>query len=145
MKLFFKNLIMLTTLFLSSGLFIAYEIHFCWKTSQKFWNKQLPFSCLLLVMFVGFVWFIICYSFGKPYADSLVLQVIQIISRARLALYWRAMHFYSVILFRRRLIFGVFIVTVAWTILCIYSEPPIYSSTCVIKLLSDLNQDIPAY
>jgi len=136
---------MLTILFLGSGLFIAYEIHFCWKTSQNFWNKQLPFSCQFLVMFVSFVWFIICYSFGKPYADSLVLQVSQIISRARLALYWRVMHFYSVILLRRRLIFGVVVVTVAWTILCIYSAPPIYSSTCVINSLPDLNQDIPAY
>lgn len=136
---------MLTILFLGCGLFIAYEIHFCWKTSQNFWNKQLPFSCQFLVMFVSFVWFIICYSFGKPYADSLVLQVSQIISRARLALYWRVMHFYSVILLRRRLIFGVVVVTVAWTILCIYSAPPIYSSTCVINSLPDLNQDIPAY
>jgi len=136
---------MVTLLLLGSCVIFAYEIHFCWKISQTFWNKQLPFSCQLLVMFVSFVWFNICYNFGKPYAVSLALHVNQMIGRARLALYWRAMHFYSVILLRRRLIFSIVVVTVALTILCIYSTPPIYSSTCVIKLLSDINPDIPAY
>lgn len=145
MKITFRDKTMLTLLLLGSCLFVAYEIHFCWIIRQFSWNYQLPFGSRMLVILDSVVWLATCYVFGKTMADSAAHYTSQMICRARLALYWRAMHFYSVILFRRRLIFGVFIVTVAWTILCIYSEPPIYSSTCVIKLLSDLNQDIPAY
>ena len=80
MKTLFKNLVMLTVLFV--GAYLIGELSFrIWHSTRGIgWANQVPAWCKALVLFANIVWLVVCYICGKPIAVN-ACQVTRAASR----------------------------------------------------------------